>query len=177
MSILAILLSLIGSEQGTAETGNPLQPFTDEEQIRAVIGTLEDALIHKDEALVIACLSDRISARKLKEVEAFYWKYVANTEAPQGMPLVCLQSVEVEINGDKATATLTAFSYGNGKRIKAKHRIPFKRVDGEWFIDDAEKVSAILKQIGGIEPVPEPLEEEGDSPTEAQPTQTPEAEQ
>lgn len=156
MHILAILLSLIGSQEGSAVTGNPARPVTDEHRIKAVISTLEDALIEKDEVMVTAYLAEGISNRKVDEVKADFAEHVENTQAPAGKPLVYLRPFDLEINGNKAVVKVEAFSYGNGKRIKAVHRMTFRRVDDEWRIDDVEPLSALLEQIGGIVPLVQP---------------------
>lgn len=150
MYILAILLPLIGG--GSAVTGNPARPFTDEQKIKAVIGRLEEGIENKDEVLIIDCLSGRVSTRETKEVEADFNKHVASTQALEGKPLVCLQNVQVEIDGNKAVAEVEMFSYGNGKRIKAVHRIPFRRDGDIWRIGDAQSLTSILQQLGGIIP-------------------------
>lgn len=151
MHVLASLLLLLVNTEGTAVTGNPVTPLTEEEQVRAVISRLEDALMEKDEILVISCLAENTSARKLNEVEASFDKHVAGTSPPQGKPLVCLQTTEVEIDGNKAVAKVETFSYGNGKRIKAYHNIPLRKLDEGWVIDDISSINAIQQQIGGIE--------------------------
>jgi len=156
MRILAILLSLIGGEEGTAVTGNPARPVTDEHRIKAVISTLEDALIEKDEVMVTAYLAEGISNRKVNEVKAEFAEHVESTQAPSGKPLVYLRPFDLEINGNKAEVKVEAFSYGDGKRIKAVHRMTFRRGHNGWFIDDAEPLNALLKQIGGIVPLQQP---------------------
>lgn len=153
MHILAILLSLIGSEQGTAVTGNPVRELTDEHRIKLVVNTLERALQDKEEALVLACLSDRVSNRDTKELQTSFSKYVANVQVPEDKPLVYLRTFEVKVDGNKATAKVEAFTYGNDNRIQAVHIIPFVKGERSWSIDDARPVNALLKQIGGIVPL------------------------
>jgi len=171
MHFLTICLLLLGSTEGSAETGNPIRSFTDEDEIKAVISQLEDALIDKDEVLVTACLSPSIASRKAEEIKTTFSQHVTSTQASSGKPLVCLQEVKVEVDGNKAVATLTAYSYGNGKRIKAIHKIPFKRGEHGWFVDDAEAINTVLAQVGGEIPLqgqntPEeiPVSTEGTTP-------------
>jgi len=153
MHILAIFLLLIGSGESSAVTGNPMRQFTDEQQIKLVITRLEQALLNKEEALITACLSDRVSSRDAKEVKANFAAHVANAQIVEGKPLVYLRTFEVDVDGNKAQVKIEAFSYGNGKRIQAIHKIPFRKGEYGWGIDKAESVNALLKQIGGIAPV------------------------
>ncbi|MBN2379910.1 hypothetical protein JXM67_08940 [candidate division WOR-3 bacterium] len=162
MHFLTIFLLLGGSAEGSAVTGNPIRPFTAEDEIKAVISQLEDALIDKDEVLVTACLSPDISSRKAEEVKSTFTRHVANTQAPSGKPLVSLQEIKVEVDGERAVATLTAYSYGDGKRIKAIHKIPFRHGDQGWYIDDAVSVTSVLAQVGGIAPQQQRLQPEED---------------
>lgn len=153
MHILAIFLLLIGSGEGTAQTGNPMRQFSDEQQIKLAITRLEQALLNKEEALVTACLSDRVSSRDAKEVKVNFTVHVANAQVVEGKPLVYLRTFEVDVDGNKAQVKVEAFSYGNGKRIQAVHKIPFRKGEYGWGIDDAGSVNALLKQIGGIAPL------------------------
>jgi hypothetical protein len=163
MHILASLLLLLVNTEGTAVTGNPMRELTDEDEIKLVVARLERSLAEKDKMMISACLSENISIRKTNELSACFTEYVNEVFAPEGRPLVCLQSVSIKMNGKNAVVSFEAYSYGNNKRIKAVYRMPFKKSDDQWKISDAEPVNTLLKQIGGIAPVQDKSYEEIDN--------------
>lgn len=171
MYVLTLLALLTAGGEGTAETGNPVTPLTDEDKIKLVITDLEAALLEKDAPLVLACISDAVGNRALNEVQANFAANVAATRAPEGFPLVYLRVEEVKIDGDKAVAKVEAFSYGSGKRIQAMHEVKFEHSDEGWFIAEAKPVNSILRQIGGITPTTDtpapPIESETNQNVEA----------
>lgn len=156
MQLLAIFLLLFGSEEGSAVTGNPARPLSEEHKIKAVISRLEEGLLMKDLALITSCLTEKTSNKELKEVEEQFASRVRPAQASEGKPLVVLQNVQVEVDGEEATAKVEMFSYGNDKRIKAVHRIPFRRDGEHWGIAETESLTAVFKQVGDIIPLKHP---------------------
>lgn len=171
MNLLTALLLFTVSGGGTAETGNPVIPLTDEEQIKLVVNNLEDALLHHDSVLVTACLSERVGTKALAEVRKNYTTYALSATPMTGMPLVYLRTFDVKVEGNTATAKVEAFTYGAGKRIQATHKVEFRKTDNGWFMADAKPLNAILQQIGGIAPVIESTEPSSveELPIETQP--------
>lgn len=162
MNLLATLL-LFTASGGTAETGNPMIPLTDEEQIKLVMNNLEDALLQHDSVLVTACLSERVGTRAIAEVRKNYTTYAMGATPMTGMPLVYLRTFDVKVEGNTAQAKVEAFTYGAGKRIQATHKVEFRKTDYGWLMADAKPLNAILQQVGGITSVTEKAEQPDES--------------
>ncbi|NLI97971.1 hypothetical protein GX441_04845 [bacterium] len=178
MNLLTALLFFTVSGGGTAETGNPMTPLTDEEQIKLVMNNLEDALLKHDSALVTACLSERLGNKALAEVKNNYITYAMGATPMTGMPLVYLRTFDVKVEGNTAQAKVEAFTYGAGKRIQATHKVEFRKTEYGWLIADAKPLNAMLKQVGGIAPTANTTEQQVESETtESQPKTNNEVEQ